>query len=91
MSDTFEDWGGEEWDALNAVEHFRGEHPEGCTCQEPKPTRTGAAMTDEKLRAQIRLLIHDLDNARADGTVLTYGYIQHRLTDALSDQPNGSE
>lgn len=46
---------------------------------EPAPLPTYAA-------AQFRLLIHDLDNARADGTVLTYGYIQHRLR-AIPEPP----
>lgn len=40
--------------------------------------------------AQIRLLITDLDNARADGTVLTYGYVQHRLR-AILDTPTDTE
>lgn len=31
----------------------------------------------------IEQLITDLDNARADGTVYTYGMIQHRLRQIL--------
>ena len=38
-------------------------------------------MTDT--REQIRLLIRDLDSARADGTILTYGQVQDRLYDML--------
>lgn len=41
------------------------------------------ALVTARVLAMIRLLITDLDNARADGTVLTYGYIQHRLRQAL--------
>ena len=50
----------------------------------PEPTGPIPALA----AAQIKLLIHDLDNARADGIVLTYGYIQHRLRAILDDPAN---
>jgi hypothetical protein len=35
------------------------------------------------LEAEVRLIIRDLDTARAAGTVITYGHIQRRLQEAL--------
>lgn len=57
----------------------------GTVSDETANRLVAGSYTLSRTLAQIRLLIHDLDIARAAGTVLTYGYIQHRLRQTLNE------
>lgn len=52
-------------------------------------TEVAKAENTMHLVGRIRLLVSDLDIAREDGTVYTYGQIQQRLRGMLSDHTDG--